>query len=189
MNTAVAVGTLLLAAVTAWMAFATTKLGTEAKEDRQLAYRPQLSLIDFARDPNTTDPNAKGRDPRQAWVKNAGGGPAIGCHVVARVDHGDKGVDWWFIVLGDITAGKDSKKTRPVDNGKNLSGVMSPVVDKPSVTPELVMICSDVLGRRFRFPVTGPGIHDAQWIHYLPPDFSLKDQQSAIWATDPNIWP
>lgn len=194
---AVAVGTLSLAAVTVKLAnnarsqvdasfkeaTATEALAQEAKTDRQLAWRPQLELL------------RHGQDEYGDWhieVANSGAGPAIDVVVVARLI--DPIHTWTLVRLGDLRPGVARKKEQPSwPYGNSIASIFDGYPDLDGRrTVVVVMICRDILERRFRFAVAAP-------ISAYPgePNKILRVEESTLsvdnpshsgWASEPLIW-
>jgi hypothetical protein len=178
-----AIATVFLAARTSLMARETRALADEARKDRELAYRPHLSLVYFSA--LTGDPHSA-----KVQIKNVGAGAAIDTRV-AVCDPGDAN-RWWHIPLGELKSGDHG----PAIEGKSPSGDPVPrsifaeiAGTSPSLRPELVMKCSDVLGNRYRFPVSGP-LHgpSVPWRGH-PPDFwRSSDRPTPEWAEASVLW-
>ena len=207
---AVAVGTLTLAGVTAFMvrrtgegvrntlreAIATENLAAEARTDRQLAWRPQLELLDYRHEPRATDPLAKGYGAADFYfhVRSTGAGPAL--QVVAMAWEIENTSRWCIVGVGDLRPGDERNAEAALwPSGRNVS---SPFEGFPGVTTTdyltVVLLCSDVLGRRWRFgwargvgtPPTVPTMK------YVGPDVSVLDEEvhrfHTGWADEPLIW-
>lgn len=190
-----ALGTVALALVTVRMAnetrevaeatriesAATVSLAEEARNDRELAWRPQMSLVGL-------DADSFGqKDRMRVQVKNAGGGPAIKCRVAIR-----RHPSWWLIPLGDLQVNSPAEA-----DGFPLPGARPDTVFEyvfqgagglsVTLTPELVILCSDVLGRQFRFPVEHPFEDMPTWNH-LRPEISAGEVPKPAWATEPALF-
>lgn len=157
-------GTLVLACVTGWMAKrthdvatkttelvaastreaeATERLAREAQLDRQLSCRPQLELRHF--ESNNSGAFIVG-------VRNSGAGPALGVVAIARSMDAEK-VDWWAILrFGDVMPGEDKNKVEPRMTGGPIVLPWEGFAEvRSDERPVVAVMCSDVLGRRFRF--------------------------------------
>jgi hypothetical protein len=123
---AAAAATIGLAGVTTYMAIkirqvaeatssesgATVSLAQESKIDRELAWRPQLSLVDLHAE------GEPGFQISQVRVKDAGGGPAIKCKVAIHQPQ-----IWWLTPVGDLQVNSE------------VSGVGDP---QPGICPDKV---------------------------------------------------
>jgi hypothetical protein len=203
--------TLVLAGVTAWMAYktsqvakqtqnqatATTKaaqaahneaeatkaLAAAAQIDRLLQWRPQLELRDLYHAEN-------------GWkmrIRNTGSGPALDVVVAAR-EMSNIG-NWCLLRVGDLRPGDDSET-----EGFNWShgGALTSIfegffdLDERRVATS-VMLCSDVLGRRFRFGIADPkdpypGEISKVLGAEISPALSPAHPFHEGWANEPLIW-
>ncbi|HUC38311.1 MAG TPA: hypothetical protein VMR97_14450 [Acidimicrobiales bacterium] len=200
---AVACGTLTLAGVTAWMARrthevakktsdlvesslreakATETLAAEARTDRQLAWRPQLELAFFS----------QAIDKFQFQVRNTGGGPALQVVCVAR--QSDNVNTWSIVRAGDIRPNDPVKQVgggawKDGGNHNSLFEEMPGAQEGDIVT--VVLLCSDVLGRRSRFGYAITDKAGGSFSKPLPAEVSVLDEdhpQHTGWAADPLVW-
>jgi hypothetical protein len=203
---AVAGGTLVLAAFTAWMAHrthevaeqakdqvaaadreakATENLAIEARTDRQLAWRPQVELSHLDRLTNNDSWNFR--------IRNSGPGPALQVVSMAR-DVDDVG-RWCLVRFGDLVPAELQARNGPRWTGGGA--VSSPFEDIVGATDGevvlAVVMCSDILGRRFRFgyaravylPPTD------KFLRPLPPEVSALSENHPAhtgWAAEPMVW-
>jgi hypothetical protein len=194
-----AAATISLAVVTAIMAIktrdvaietrkesgATQALATEAKRDRELAWRPQLSLVEF----NVAGATEQTLFTSSFKIRNSGGGPAIDCRVAAHLPEDIN--FWWLTSLGDLPAGSVSN----VGNGSLHQGSTPyEIFDYPHAResdpiPDVMMFCTDAIGRRLRFPVAGAfdGLHSKP---YMAPDvYVVGEPNQPTWGASPMLWP
>jgi hypothetical protein len=161
---------------------ATEELAVAARTDRLLTWRPQLELRDFIRD---------GAD----WymtVKNSGAGPALDVVVVAR-NQNNIG-EWALVRFGDLRPGDSfDKKGETWAYGKTITSIFEEYLerdDRRIVTQ--VMMCTDVLGQRFRFGVADPkNAFPGEPSRALPAEVSIPDpetQARSPWASEPLLW-
>ena len=134
---------------------ATEALAREQRTDRQLAWRPQLERIGvWTR--TVTEQNGETRVQRTCWVRNSGAGPALNVVTLIR-DIADVR-RWWICRCGDLRPGEGKERSADLwQHGKSLTAVFDGFADcgdRHVVT--FVMLCSDVLGRRFRFGIADP---------------------------------
>jgi len=163
---------------------ATRLLAEEAKRDRELAARAQLSLLEFACDvlPHQEPPGRV-----QANILNAGSGPAIDVKLALR---SPSDVNIWSIVnFRDLKpAGNREKGGQLVHGGSPYD-----LFDDPGDTAaaDVVLFCSDVLDRRYRFPfLDAVGNSDATWRPLPPEIFSPDDPVNGRpnWVNHPKLW-
>ena len=164
-------------------AAATEALAIESRTDRQLAWQPQLELTQW----NEWEGNF-------SWeVRNSGGGLAV--QVVALGRRIENVGTWYIGRHGDLRPG--DKERRQVSFWKKGGGLHAPyegyasTFDADIVT--VVLLCSDILGRRFRFGfVRPPGLSpDDMFLGVLPAEISvITDDHPAHtdWAAEPLIW-
>jgi hypothetical protein len=204
MQAAVAIGTLSLAGVTAFMAkrthevasktqglveassreaLATESLASEARTDRQLAWRPQLELVGYQHVGETFVFD----------VRNTGAGPALQVACLSReIENIGR---WCLLRLGDLRPGEQKRQGVAVRVGSSLTSPFEGIpgmVDGVEVV-EVVIVCGDVLDRRFRFGhsrlVSLPP--EATGRKPLPADISTvtEDHPNHVgWAAEPMIW-
>jgi hypothetical protein len=161
---------------------ATISLAQEARNDRELAWRPQMSLVDIRL--------GDGVPPSpliEVRVKNAGGGPAIKCKVAIRQPG-----RWWLIAVGDLQVNSEASGIGSPQSGARPDEVFTYVSQGAGglsvpLTPELVILCSDVLGRQLRFPVQNSFDGIGAWNH-LRPEVSAEEVPKAKWATEPALF-
>ena len=173
-----AVKTRQVAQATASESAATVSLAQEARNDRELAWRPQLSLVDL---------HAEGEPGFLIFrvrVKNAGGGPAIKCKVAIRQPG-----SWWLVAVADLQVNSEGSGDGTPQPGARPDEVFKYVFQGAGglsvpLWPELVILCSDVLGRQFRFPVEHPFEDIGNWNH-LRPEVSVGEVPKPAWATEP----
>lgn len=204
---AAAFGTLTLAVVTGRMVKRTHELGQKAdrqieaaqreaeaterlaieepRTDRQLLWRPQLDLAAYHHEDNA--------DTFSFTVGNSGAGPALQVVCLAR-EMGNVG-RWCIIRMGDLRPGV-------VRSGSGLlwaagGDLRSPYDQIPGASDfvTVVLVCSDVLGRRFRFGYTKPLHERPEQMHEmprpLPAEVSSVTQAHPVhaeWAREPMIW-
>lgn len=197
-------GTLGLAAVTAWLAKrthemakeaegqvaaalreakATETLAVEARTDRQLAWRPQLELTHYDHT----------QDNFQFDLRNTGPGPALQVSCMAReIENVSR---WCILHTNDLRPGDSTRVGAPVWTAGG--SVDSPFRDVPGLMDgvedvQVVLMCADVLGRRFRFCFAKPRHlpSDDKFLKPLPPDIAVADdeQRYARWAAEPMVW-
>lgn len=203
--------TLVLAGVTAWMAFKTSRVAEETKKqagattkaaqaaheeaeatkalasaaqiDRLLQWRPQLELRDL-------------RHAQNDWnmtIRNTGSGPALDVVVAAR-EMSNIG-EWCLLRIGDLRPGDRSEA-----HGLTWlhEGAVTSVfetflgLDVRRVVTS-VMLCSDVLGRRFRFGIADPknpypGEISRVLGAEISPAISSLHPSHEGWADEPLIW-
>lgn len=134
---------------------ATEALAIEQRTDRQLAWRPHLELLSLTDDVH--HPNVSHNSDRmKCWIANSGGGPALGVTVMAR-DISTVG-RWWLLRLRNLRPGQTADASGDSwQHGKALTAAFEhfPDCDDRHIVT-FVILCSDVLGRRFRFGVATP---------------------------------
>ena len=189
--------TIALAAVTAYMAIktravaeetkkessATQSLAAEARRDRELAWRPQVSLLEF----NVQAPDQP-LFTSTFKVRNAGGGPALDCRIAAHLP--DNLNFWWLASVGDMAQGAETSgrgEMRP-DAGMPYE-IFDYETDVKPVVPDVMIFCTDVIGRRFRFPIAGAfdSVHSKPYM--LPDVYVVGDPDPPRWASSPLLWP
>jgi len=181
-----AFATAIMAAATVWLgvwarkeAIATARLGDEAKRDRELAVQPRLSALW-----PTSVPFTLSRDHPITLV-NAGTGPALGVRYLGRPEDGTGLVS----VALDLAATerKDVRAINPVkpEVAERLVSWRAASGGEGQVTA--VIVCTDVLGVRYRFLLTGDAfglpvvIRAERW---------RAEEPTQPWAQDdPAIWP
>jgi hypothetical protein len=207
---AVAVGTLALAGVTAWMvkgtregvrntlreAIATENLAAEARTDRQLAWRPQLELMDYHHEPQAAELTMQGYGtPDFSFhVRSTGAGPAL--QVVAITREVENIGRWCIVGIGDLRPG--DKREADGELWPSGGSVSSPFEGFPGATEAdivtVVLLCGDVLGRRWRFGWargvgTPPTVPTRK---YVGSNASVIDENvhrfHTGWADEPLIW-
>ena len=156
---------------------ATEGLALEARTDRHLAWRPQLELRDL-----------RHTDQWSMRIGNSGAGPALDVIVAAR-DMTDVG-EWCLIRCGDLRPGDHVERAElPWQHGNSLTSTFegfSDLNERRVVT--IVMMCTDVLGRRLRFGIADPKHpFPGEVSTVLPVEISTQDHRLA-WATEPLIW-
>ena len=205
---AAAIGTLVLAGVTAWMAKrthdvakgsaaqvdaaqrearATERLAIEARTDRQLAWSPRLELVRYDHHVDVVD------NVFYFTVRNLGPGPALQVDCLAREI---ENVGRWTIArVGDLRSGESGEARGEL--WTKGGGLNSPFEDIPGESPggvvTVVLLCADVLGRRFRFAYTRPaGLPAADpSLRALPAEVSTVSEEQPShtgWADEPLIW-
>lgn len=178
-TTYMAIKTRQVAAATKDESAATVSLAQEAQRDRELAWRPQLSLVAFKA--ATYDKGER----IQVEVKNAGGGPAIDCKVVVRRQE-----HWWLIRLGDIqvnSSGASDGGEQPTACPDEVFHYVSHgLIVVAAKQRDMMILCSDVLGRRFRFPVENVFDRPESW-RFLRPEVSPESSRP-MWAIQPALW-
>ena len=162
---------------------ATEALALEAKTDRQLAWRPQLELLSYFHVDDVWD----------FEIRNSGPGPAFQVAVLAREI---QNIGRWTLVrVGDLRPGD----TRQHQGKMRTSGfaLTSPFENIPGALQDeiatWVLMCSDVLGRRHRFPRTEsvnktPG---SMYLKLMSPEMSVLTDDHPDhtgWAAEPLIW-
>ena len=164
---------------------ATRTLGDEAKFDRQLRWRPQLDLTVCWVDSNEF----------RFRVFNAGGGPAIACKVLARQP--DDINRWGLWVAGDIApnSSTDERGTEIRTSGSIYAAFEAPdAMADPKREPNVVVICADILGRRYRFPVVD--VFDDEhktnkremWKPFPPEIYEGAAPDAPTWTGHPLLW-
>ena len=162
---------------------ATESLALEAKTDRQLVWLPQLELMLWHHSGNDFI----------VQVRNTGAGPAFQVACVARaiesIGH------WSLMRIADLRPGEDS-----TEHGTAWSPartLTTPFEGVPGCTDgevvTWVLLCSDALGRRFRFAnARAVNAHpDDTFLRRLPPDISAITDDHPFhegWADEPMIW-
>jgi hypothetical protein len=162
---------------------ATEALAIEARTDRQLAWLPQLELVRY-----THPPNSFGFE-----VRNTGPGPAL--RVVCMAREMENIGKWAIVHMGDFRPGELKEEDGRLWTG--VGAVISPFEGIPGLTSAdvvtIVLLCSDVLGRRFRFGYA-KGVHlppDNITVKALPPNVSTISEDHpwhTDWADEPLVW-
>jgi hypothetical protein len=169
---AVAGATLVLAIFTAVMAYyakreaeATVKLVENAKQDRELTWRPWIT-VEVVRDPSS------GGEPKSITVRNMGVGPALRCLYLTRQPRNE----WRQLSRFDVPA-REKLESIQVDNTEKPMNAGRLRLDPPEdgrESLEHAVICSDIFGNRYRFRLTA-----------RPPDIWLRDTEPIPnWAQD-----
>jgi len=130
-------------------------------------------------------------------VFNAGGGPAIGCKVLV---HLPSDVNLWCIrTFGDIasrSATNEEIEFALLREGNHpYSAFIEPEgMPVPKSDPDAVIFCSDVTGRRYRFPILNI-FNDNQstkfreeWRPFPLEVVGPKDEKRPEWADYPLLW-
>lgn len=134
---------------------ATEALAAEQRTDRQLAWRPQIERLQF-RIQRIQTGSGQTLDRLTAEIRNSGAGPALDVTVLAR-DMTTIG-RWWLIRYGDLLPGEARMRNsdRWLHGGAQTDAFndFSDCDDRRVVT--FVMLCKDVLDRRFRFGYAEP---------------------------------
>lgn len=179
-------------------AVASKALADEAKIDRELSWRPQLGLLTLRTPtPTPTEPDRQTLRSVMAIgsIRNAGGGPAIDCHVVLR--NPTNVSEWSILAFGDLAPGSETVEAQALTelnhNPPHLFSGLSG--STPDPMPDVLLFCSDVLGRRWRFPVrvypkSGSNEIDPPelWKRF-PTDHSPPGgNPENVWSIDPLIW-
>ncbi len=127
-------------------ALATQALAKEARTDRQLQWRPQLGLMDCWA-------SMDGNGRFHFSIANVVGGPAVGCKAMARVPWDVN--SWSLWIVGDVESGPQAAYTQGARRGLSVySAFAAPdAMAEPRREPDVVLICSDIPGRRYRFPI------------------------------------
>lgn len=165
---------------------ATESLALEARTDRQLAWQPQLELVRF----NAQPAPASSADWR---IRNTGAGPALGVVALARRVE-NVGI-WTMVRIGDLVP-KEQKENGSSwkDGGPSL---VSPYDGVPGMATRevvvIVLLCRDVLGRRYRFAFARDAALPPGDIsrRALPPQMSVRTAEHPEhigWAGEPLIW-
>ena len=161
---------------------ATEELALEARTDRLLTWRPQLEIRNFIRD---------GAD----WymtVRNTGGGPALDVVVVAR-NNSNVG-EWALLRFGDLRPGEAlDKKGETWISGKAIISIFEDFLEPDNRRAvSQVMMCSDILGRRFRFGISDPiNPFPGEPSRVLAPEISIRDPETGArlpWASEQLVW-
>jgi hypothetical protein len=161
---------------------ATEELAREARTDRLLAWQPQLEIRNFIRD---------GAD----WcmtVRNTGGGPALDVVVVVR-NNSNVG-EWALLRFGDLRPGEAfDKKGETWANGMAIISIFEDFLEPDNRRAvSQVMMCSDILGRRFRFGISVPiNPFPGESSRVLAPEISIPDPSTGArlsWASEQLIW-
>jgi hypothetical protein len=161
---------------------ATEELAEAARADRLLVWRPQLEMRNFIRD---------GTD----WymtIRNTGAGPALDVVVVSS-NQNNVG-EWALLRLGDLRPGESfEKKGSTWPHGKAINSIFEEYLerdDRRTVTQ--VMVCTDILGRRFRFGIADPkDAYPGEPSRALPAEISISDPETHArlpWANEPLVW-
>ncbi|SRR6266851_2087362 len=165
-----------IAAATRDEAEATLAVVKETERDRDLQWRPALSVILW---------RSQGNIVNELEIVNAGGGPAIGVRYLVR-----DGRRWAMLAARDIPAGGQTERASsgemPGEPDADLFAPPEASADHRGETIA-VLLCSDALGRRYRFPyATGP----TGGRHWYPPEmWTPGSGTSPPWSTPPYLWP
>jgi len=184
--------TFQMAKKTAAEATATVQLVDETRRDRQLLWRPQLEMLTFNRNMGTV----AGRDygSFDLRVRNSGSAPALQVIIVAR--DGEAATRWAVVTCRDLRPGEECGAGHSGTEGDPFlmpfEGI-GEVDDTEYVS--VVVLCRDVLGRRFRFsfatirwPGGGPNPNDTPGLRPLPlPDIE-EGPNWPEWASAPVLW-
>jgi hypothetical protein len=159
---------------------ATLRTVEEMVRDRDLQWRPILSALQTG-----SESGALGVLTIYVTLQNAGGGPAIGTRFLYRQEGA-----WCITTPVDIPAGGRSDNLIAVaQSGPPSVDFFAPPAVEGSVSRQTnaVLFCSDILGRRYRFPIAvGPGGH----VHVYPAEHWMPgDGLAPYWATPALIWP
>ncbi len=167
---------------------ATLGIATETHRDRELAWRPVLTweVTDLA--------TASGGEPEQAGVtvvvKNVGNGPAIGCEYVAR-DRGRCTYHRGFALSAgevvELSIGASKPPWQQEPQGLFDPATSTRLTGRRPRRMQMLM-CSDILGRRWRFfedfppeSVNSDDLDPPAWA--LPPDAVVGDPQHDVIAS------
>ncbi len=160
---------------------ATTKLAEQARADRELACWPQLEMIS-----NGENRTADRGGYNVFRFRNLGTGPALGCRILA-LDSAERG---WAMLMGGSLAAKDGQ-------ADGRGGLRSPddcpwevfrTSREGRERADVVMMCSDILGRRFRFLVfRDSGVGDP-WVSLPAEVWTPSEDGGPGWATNPDLW-
>ena len=120
-------------------------------------------------------------------VRNASGAPAIECKLLARMP--DNGA-WWLISLGDLRSNSDTEGVGAMQDGNCPLGAFVESSDGSEVmSPDAIILRSDILGRRFMFPIAGVFNGQHEW-QPLPPSICPFGTVSRPgWASHASLWP
>jgi hypothetical protein len=158
---------------------ATEDLALEAKADRQLAYRPQLELTFYHHS----------GDDFIFKVRNAGPGPAFQVTCVAQeVENRGR---WTLSRLNNLRPGDESTDQTVV--WTKGGALYSPFEHVPGTSTveivTVVILCSDVIERRFRFgQARAVAVEPTEeGLRALPADISDGPVHTG-WADEPLIW-
>lgn len=167
-------------------AAATENLAVEARTDRQLQWQPKLERLDVHHR------DVAGVDLLFVSVRNSGVGPALNVVVTTR-DIADVG-RWWLLRCGDLRGAEEFRGSEGRwPRGSTLTAVFEgfPDCDRRR-TVTFVMLCTDVLGRRFRFGIAEPTKpYPGEPPKVLAADISAlsaNHPQHTGWADNPLIW-
>ncbi len=159
---------------------ATEQLAEAARTDRELAWRPQLGIISTER---------RG-DGFSCTIRNTGPGPASQVMCLRR--EMENIGNWWMIPFNNMVAGEDqtSGAGKWSDGGSLYSPFDVPGDFGPQEAVTMVVLCSDVLGRRFRWAYAESVAPDQRRIfRALPAEACHEDfQPLPAWAQEPLIW-
>ena len=161
---------------------ATEALVLEAQTDRRLLWQPRLELRDLS-------------ELRTGWsatFRNTSAAPAIDVVVAIRRMHNV--AQWSLFRLGDILPGESfAQEATFWRHGQVLSSVYEHFTNLGERHVVIVtMMCSDVLGRRFRFGVADPmSAYPGETSKTVGPEISSIDEghpHHMGWADEPLIW-
>lgn len=161
---------------------ATEELALATRTDRLLTWRPQLEMRDFIHE----------GDDWFMTIRNSGAGPALDVVVVAR-NNNNIG-EWAILRFGDLRPGDSrEKKGDTWPHGRAITSIFDEYLirdDRRAVAQ--VMMCTDVLDRRFRFGIADPkNAFPGEPSRAFPAEISIPDAETQAqlpWATEPLIW-
>jgi len=115
-------------------------------------------------------------------IRNSGAGPALDIVVVAR-NQNNIG-EWALLRFGDIRPSEAfDKKGETWPHGRAINSIFEEYLerdDRRAVTQ--VMMCSDILGRRFRFGIADPkDAFPGEPSRALPAEISIQDPETQAW--------
>jgi hypothetical protein len=188
----VAIKTHEAAEATRQEAHATEALAEEMRNDRRLSFLPMLEVTSYVRDVHLTAGDTAGSVDRVSF-RNAGHGPALGVVVLAR-DLANVG-NWSITRMGHL---------RPEDGIKGINAevreggptLYTPFEGIPGTPTDagvgVVLLCSDVLGRRIRFGSYWRKLgneRDSRW-EALPPEIASPAAHGFPmgWTSEPLVW-
>jgi hypothetical protein len=166
---------------------ATENLAIEARTDRQLAWRPHLELVGYDHHTDVED------NSFYFTVRNLGPGPALQVDCLAREI--ENVARWGIARIGDLRSGDSGAAHGQIwSKGGSLNTPFEGIPgESPGGIVAVVLMCSDVLGRRFRFGYTRPIKlpPSDQSLRALPADVSVISEDHPAhtgWADEPLIW-
>jgi hypothetical protein len=155
---------------------AMAQLAEEARRDRELAWQPLLALEHLG---GETQTGTARRTSFHVRVTNVGNGPALSCSIYANYE-GHWG-SWNRFPLKpgeqrDRAIHLDSAIAFPAELLAAKPGTQRPpAIRMTQLPPEFVAVCTDALGRRWRFFPGLPGetvaaddLDPPPWVQYLP---------------------